>query len=85
MGEGKLKERCWGLKNDRSNVHNEVRSGGLSIQTNEIVEQINRKLQNDRRLTINALAGEFALTGRTSIYTKVTKKRADRTNCVQRG
>lgn len=67
--------RRWGRgsENDCKNVHDEKRSGRSSSLTEGIVEHVNRKLQNDRRLTISALDGEFFHVGRTSIFTIVSE------------
>lgn len=58
-------------KNGTRHVHDEDRNGWFSTQTDDNVEQVNRKLQNDRRLTISALPVEFSNIGRPPTYTIV--------------
>ena len=70
MSEGKVRKWCRDFQNGRANVHNEARSGRPSIQTDDIVDQVNQKL----RLTISALANEFPRVARTSVYRIVTEK-----------
>lgn len=47
-------------------MQDEQRGGGHTILTDEIVEQVNRKLRYDRRLTISAVVMNF--------YTIITEK-----------
>lgn len=55
------------VKKGRLNLRCKKRSGRSSIQTEEIVEHVNRKLGNGRRFSISALVDEFPFIGRTSI------------------
>lgn len=74
MSEGKVRKWCRDFQNGRTNVHDEERSGRPSIQTDDIVDQVNQKLRCDRRLTISALANELPHVARTSIYRIVTEQ-----------
>jgi hypothetical protein len=74
MSEGKVRQRCRDFKNERTNVHDEERSGRPSRQTDEIISLVNQKLRSVRRLTISALANESPNLGRTTVYTIVTEK-----------
>lgn len=69
MNKGKVKQWCRDFKNDQTNVHNEELNGRPSIQTYEIVQQVNQGLQRDRLLT-----DKLRLFGRTTIYTIATEK-----------
>lgn len=44
MSEGKIRQWCRSFKNGRKNMQ----GGKPTIQTTEIVEQVNGKLQNNR-------------------------------------
>lgn len=57
MSGGKIREWCQGFKNGGTNVYDGERSGRPSIQTDEIVEHINR-------LSISPPADEFLQAGR---------------------
>jgi len=73
MSAGMVRKWCVMFKNGRTNVHDEERSGRPSIQTDEIVSEVDQKLRSDRRLTISALAEEFPTLGRTTVYKIVTE------------
>lgn len=54
---------------DAFNVHDEEQIARPIIQTDQIVEQVNRKVRNDQRLTIRALGDESLPVASTTIYT----------------
>ena len=55
MSEGRVKQWCIMFKNDRTNVHDEERSGRPTIVTDELVAKINEKIHENRRFTITEL------------------------------
>lgn len=58
----RLRQWCVNSEMDEQiNAHDEERSGRSSVQTDEIVFQVDQKLRSDRRLMISALADEFPL------------------------
>lgn len=59
MSEENVRKQFEGFENDRIIVHDEERRGMSSIQTNEIIEQVNRKLRYDRRLTFSLRLMDF--------------------------
>lgn len=83
MSEGKVRQWCRNFKNGRTNVHDEKRSGRPSIQTDEIVSQVDQTLRSDRRLTISGLADKFPQLGRTTVYNIVTENLAYRKLCAR--
>lgn len=74
MIEEKVRKWYRDFKNRHANVHDEERSGRLSLQTDEIISQVNQKLRSDHRLTINDLADEFLHLRCITVYTIVTEK-----------
>ena len=49
MSEGGVRQWCIILKNGRTNVHDEERSGRPTIVTDELVAKINEKIHENRR------------------------------------
>ena len=57
-----------------TNVHDEERSGRPSVQTDDLVQQVDEKVRVDRRFTISSLAEEFPNVSRTTLFRVVTEK-----------
>jgi len=74
MGEGKVRQWCREFKSGRTNVHDEERRGRPSVQTDDLVQQVDEKVWVDRRFTISSLAEEFPNVSRTTLFRVVTEK-----------
>jgi [histone H3]-lysine36 N-dimethyltransferase SETMAR len=61
------------FKEGRTNIHDEDRSGRPSVMTDDLVEEVNTKIQENRRFTISALSVEFSEVSRSVIYDIVTR------------
>lgn len=70
MREGKVRQlgRCF--ENDSINLHEEERNCRPSMQTDEILKQVNREHRKDRQLTIS----EYPYVLRESISTIATEE-----------
>lgn len=73
MSEGKVRHCCHKFKNGGINVHDKE-SDRPSVQTDELVQQVNRKFGAYRRVIFSALADEFVLVERKTIINTVTEK-----------
>lgn len=72
--EGGVRQWCIRLKNGRTNVHDEERSGRPSIVTDEIVSKVDEKIKEDRRFTITELSLSFPQISRSLLHKIVTQK-----------
>uniref|UniRef100_A0A8D8R8P0 Histone-lysine N-methyltransferase SETMAR n=1 Tax=Cacopsylla melanoneura TaxID=428564 RepID=A0A8D8R8P0_9HEMI len=64
---------CREFKNGRTSVHDDQRSGRPSIVTDELVEQIENALRDDRRLTLDELSVIFPQISRTLLHEIITE------------
>ncbi|KAG5324974.1 MOS1T transposase, partial [Pseudoatta argentina] len=64
---------CCEFKNGRTSVHDDQRSGRLSILTDDIVEKIENALRDDRRLTVDELSAMFPQISRSLLYETITE------------
>ena len=62
------------FKNDRTNVHDEERSGRPTIVTDELLTKINEKIHENRRFTITEFLLEFPQILRSLLHEIVTEK-----------
>lgn len=69
MKKGRWRE----FKKSRTNVHDEERSGQPTVHTDELVQEVDQKLECHRGLTISALHYEFPLI-RQNIIFKIVKE-----------
>lgn len=74
INEGKVRQWCWGFKNDRTDVCDEEQRCRPSTQAEEIAQQVDQALQTDWWLKISALADKFILVGHTAVYRIVTER-----------
>jgi [histone H3]-lysine36 N-dimethyltransferase SETMAR len=72
--EGGVRQWCIRFKDGRTNVHDEGKSGRPSIVTDELVENVNAKVRENRRFTITELSLCFPQISRTLLYEIVTDK-----------
>ncbi|GFS60812.1 histone-lysine N-methyltransferase SETMAR [Trichonephila clavipes] len=67
----------------RENVHDEPRSGRLSVIPDDLVNAVDEKIREDRRFTISTLALEFPNVGRTTLHKIVSEKLKFRKLCAR--
>jgi hypothetical protein len=60
------------FKDGRTNVHDEERSGWLSVVSVDLVESVNQKICERWRFTISELLCEFPQISRTVLYKIIT-------------
>lgn len=53
---------------DRTNVHNEERSGRPSLISDELLQKINEKVKENRRFMISSLSCEFPQLSKSVVY-----------------
>lgn len=68
MNEASVRKWCIMFNDGRTNVHDEERSGRPSVVTDELKGRIERKIQEDRRFTIDGLHEFFPEISRTVLY-----------------
>ncbi|KAG5324314.1 MOS1T transposase, partial [Pseudoatta argentina] len=64
---------CREFKNGRTSVHDDQRSGRPSILTDDIVENIENALRDDRRLTVDELSAMFPQISRSLLRETITE------------
>ncbi|KAG5321343.1 MOS1T transposase, partial [Pseudoatta argentina] len=64
---------CREFKNGRTSVHDDQRSGRPSILTDDIVENIENALRDDRRLTVDELSAMFPQISRSLLHETITE------------
>jgi len=52
----------------RENVHDEARSGRLSLMNDDLVRKVNERVRDDRRFTISDLSLHFPQISRTLLH-----------------
>jgi hypothetical protein len=76
MSEGPIRQ-CNRMFKDRwTNVHDEERSGWLSVVSDDLVQSVDQKICERRRFTISALSYEFLQISYTAIYEIITVRRS---------
>lgn len=78
-----VKKWCVIVRAGRTNVHDEKRSGRPSVVTDDIVDQIHRKVRENRRFTITDLSQLFPQISRTVVYEILTEKLGYRKFCAR--
>lgn len=74
MSEGMVRKWVRSFKVDRSNVHNEERSGRSSVITDDLVGKVDKKIKENRHFTISTLSEQFPLVSRSVVYEIVTER-----------
>jgi len=72
MSDGMVKK--WGrmFNEGRENVHDEARSGRLSLVKDDLVRKVNERVHDDRRFTISDLSLHFPQISRNLLYDTVS-------------
>ncbi|GFX06281.1 histone-lysine N-methyltransferase SETMAR [Trichonephila clavipes] len=83
MSSSKVRKWVRAFKDGRENVHDEPRSGRPSAITDDLVNAVDEKIREDRRLTISTLALEFPNVGRTTLHKVVSEKLKFRKLCAR--
>lgn len=72
------------LKNGRTNVHDNLRSGRPSISTDDIVKKIKNAVRDDRRLTLDELSAMFPPLSRSLPHETITETFGFRKLCARK-
>ena len=59
MSDGMVRKWVGMFKEGRENVHDETRSGRLSLVNDDLVSKVNERVRDDRRFTISDLSLHF--------------------------
>jgi len=68
MSDGMVRKWARMFNEGRENVHDEARSGRLSLVNDDLVRKVNERVRNDRRFTISDLSLHFLQISRTLLY-----------------
>ncbi|KAL4084383.1 hypothetical protein QTP88_028206 [Uroleucon formosanum] len=64
---------CREFKNDRMNVHDDLRSGRPSILTDDILQKVEKAVRDDRRLTLDELSAMFPQLSKSLLHETITE------------
>jgi hypothetical protein len=68
MGEGTARQWCRMFKDERTNVHDEERSGWPSVESDNLVQNVDQKISERWHFTISELSCEFPHISCTVLY-----------------
>jgi len=68
MSDGMVRKWVRMFNEGRENVHDEARSGRLSLVNDDLVRKVNERVRDDRRFTIFYLSLHFPQISRTVLY-----------------
>ncbi|GBN28619.1 hypothetical protein AVEN_36171-1 [Araneus ventricosus] len=74
MTDGMVRKWVRQFNDGRINVHDEARSGRLSIVNDGLVAKVNEKIRKNRRFTIRMLFDEFPQISKTVLHEIVTNR-----------
>ena len=66
MSDGMVREWVRAFKDGRKNVHDEERSGRLSVISDDLLQKVNEKVKMNRHFMISSLSEEFPQVSRRS-------------------
>ena len=72
MSDGMVRKWARMFNEGRENVHDEARSGRLSLVNDDLVRKVNERVRDDRRFTISDLSLHFPQISRTLLYDVVS-------------
>ena len=72
MSDGMVRKWVPMLNEGRENVHDEARSGRLSLVNDDLVRKVNERVRDDRHFTISDLSLHFPQISRTLLYDTVS-------------
>jgi transposase len=72
MSEGTVRQWCRMFKDQRTNVHDEERSGQPSVVSDDLVKEVDQKNCERWHFTISELLCEFTHISRTVLYDIIT-------------
>jgi len=73
MCDGMVRKWVQMFNEERENVHNEARSGRLSLVNDDLVRKVNESVCDDRRFTISDLSLHFPQISRTLLHDIVSR------------
>ena len=68
MSDGMVRKWVLMFNEGRENVHDEARSGRLSLVNDDLVRKVNERVHDDRRFTISNLSLHFPQISRTVLH-----------------
>jgi len=68
MSDGMVRKWVRMFNEGRENVHDEARSGRLSLMNDDLVRKVNERVRDDRRFTISDLSLHFPQISRTLLH-----------------
>lgn len=83
MSDGQVRQWCRLFREGRENIHDEVRCGPPTVITDRLVDEVNAKIRENRRLTISELSLQFPNVSRSVIYEIVTEKLGYKKLCAR--
>ena len=72
MSDGIVRKWVRVFNEGRENLHDEARSGRLSLMNDDLVRKVNERVRDDRRFTISDLSLHFPQISRTLLYITVS-------------
>ncbi|KAJ4436716.1 hypothetical protein ANN_16848 [Periplaneta americana] len=73
MSEGGVRQWCRMFKNGRTNIHDEERSGRLSIMNADLIRLVDERVRANRRFTMSELSEDFPQISRTLLNKVITE------------
>jgi hypothetical protein len=74
MSEGTVRQWCRMFKDERTNVHDEERSGRPSVVSDDLVQSVDQKICERHCFTSSELSCEFPHIWRTVLYEIITDR-----------
>jgi len=62
------------FKNGRKNIYDEERSGRHSVISDDLIQKMDSKVEENRRFTISSLSEEFPVVSRSVLYEIVSER-----------
>ncbi|GFV74790.1 histone-lysine N-methyltransferase SETMAR [Trichonephila clavipes] len=81
MSDGMVRKWARALKDFRTKIHDEERSGRPSVITDELIQKVDCKVKENRRFTISSLAEKFPAVSRSALYEIVSERLNYRKSC----
>jgi hypothetical protein len=74
MSQGNIRQWCKMFKDERTNVHDEERSGRPFVMSDDLIESVHQKFCERRRFSISELLCQFPQISCTVLYEIITVK-----------
>ncbi|GFT51453.1 HTH_48 domain-containing protein [Trichonephila clavipes] len=74
MSDEMVRKWVRAFKDGRTNIHDKERSGRPSVITDELIQKVDCKVKENRRLTISSLSEKFYAVSRSVLYGIVSER-----------